>query len=244
MFRLGALADLCVPGRKETHSTMKKAILAAALAALALGAAQAVTIDWADLAGNNKWTDKTGRDSGTLSLTAENKAWTAACLIDITTFADSNGAYPVLFGVLTDSSTEATRFYYSGSSNTLGSIIKHTASDNAGFSQAPGWQAKQMAAGSYEFVFSFDGKETLSMYVDGTLYGTVSGFPAWDSITVVLGQQRTNGGQVLGGTWNADMYVLDGMTYAEAKATAIPEPTALALLALGVAGVALRRKVA
>ena len=223
---------------------MKKTILTAVFAALALGAAQAVTIDWADLAGNSKWTNKSGRGSGTLSLTAENKAWTAACLIDIATLAEANGAHPVLFGVLTDTTKEATRFYYSGSSNTLGSIIKHTDKDNEGFSQAAGWQGKQMSAGSYEFVFSFDGKETLSMYVDGTLYGTVSGFPEWDSITVVWGQQKTGGGQVLGGTWNADMYVLDGMTYEEAKATAIPEPTALALLALGVAGVALRRKVA
>ena len=223
---------------------MKKTILTAVFAALALGAAQAVTIDWANLAGGNKWTDKSSRGHGELTLTAENKAWTAACLIDITTLADSDGNYPVLFGVLTGTSTEATRFYYSGNNNTLGSIIKHTASDNEGFSQAAGWRAKQMSAGSYEFVFSFDGKETLSMYVDGTLYGTVSGFPTWDSITVVWGQQKTTGGQELGGTWNADMYVLDGMTYEEAKATAIPEPTALALLALGVAGVALRRKVA
>lgn len=179
-----------------------------------------------------------------MTLSATDKTWTAACLIDITTLANANGAYPVLFGVLTDTEKEATRFYYSGDNNTLGSIIKHTESDNAGFTQAPEWRTQNMTAGSYEFVFSFDGEGKLSMYVNGTLYGTVSDTSAWNSITLVWGQQKTTGGQVLGGTWNADLYVLDGMTYEEAKAAAIPEPTALALLALGVAGVALRRKMA
>lgn len=110
--------------------------------------------------------------------------------------------------MLTDTAKEATRFYYSGNSNTLGSIIKHTGSDNAGFSQATGWQTKRMTAGSYEFVFSFDGEETLSMYVNGTLYGTVSDTSAWNSITLVWGQQATTGGQELGGTWSADLYVV------------------------------------
>lgn len=224
---------------------MQKAIFTAVFAALALSAAQAVSIGWADLAGNNKWTGRTEKGSTTVTLSATDKTWTAACLIDISTLADAGkNAYPVLFGVLTDTEKEATRFYYSGDNNTLGSIIKHTESDNAGFTQATGWRTKHMTAGSYEFVFSFDGEKTLSMYVNGTLYGTVSDTSAWNSITLVWGQQATTGGQELGGTWSADLYVLDGMTYEEAKAAAIPEPTALALLALGVAGVALRRKMA
>ena len=223
---------------------MQKAIFTAAFAALALSAAQAVSIGWADLAGDNKWTGQTEKGYATVTLSAADKTWTAACLIDITTLAAAGDHYPVLFGVLTDTSKEATRFYYSGDNNTLGSIIKHTESDNAGFKQAPEWRPQNMTADSYEFVFSFDGKGTLSMYVNGTLYGTVSDTSAWNSITLVWGQQATTGGQELGGTWSADLYVLDGMTYEEAKAAAIPEPTALALLALGVAGVALRRKMA
>ena len=223
---------------------MRKVILTAAFAALALGAAQAVSIGWADLAGDNKWMGQTEKGDETVTLSATDKTWTAACLIDISTLEDAGDAFPVLFGVLTDTEKEATRFYYCGSNNTLDSIIKHTGNDNTGFTQAPGWQPLNMTEGSYEFVFSFDGKETLSMYVNGTLYGTVSGTAAWDSITLVWGQQSINGKQELGGTWSADLYVLDGMTYEEAKAAAIPEPTALALLALGVAGVALRRKMA
>ncbi len=46
------------------------------------------------------------------------------------------------------------------------------------------------------------------------------------------------------GTYSLDLDYVAGMTYDEVKASVIPEPTALALLALGTAGLALRRKAA
>lgn len=80
--------------------------------------------------------------------------------------------------------------------------------------------------------------KTLTVYLDGQQIGSVSG----DSI----GHYFRSAFDTL--TWDESvetLVALNGVANAsDITVTSIPEPTALALLALGVAGIALRRKVA
>ena len=82
------------------------------------------------------------------------------------------------------------------------------------------------------------GGKTLTVYLDGQQAGSVSG----DSI----GHYFRSAFDTL--TWDESvetLVALNGVANAsDITVTSIPEPTALALLALGVAGIALRRKVA
>ena len=80
--------------------------------------------------------------------------------------------------------------------------------------------------------------KTLTVYLDGQQIGSVSGDP--------IGHYFRSAFDTL--TWDESvetLVALNGVANAsDITVTSIPEPTALALLALGVAGIALRRKVA
>ncbi len=199
---------------------MKRTLLTAAFAALALSAAQAVSVSW-DNYGDYDSTDRwlTGGSSQTLQLvvqaTSDLAAGTLVNLDSLTIYT----RWPNTVG--DDSVTQISSLSVNGIAAT-GSTV-NTEVTLAG------------QANSHPQTFTFSGV-TLTV---GETYNLVIGASSGYALYKVGASAPTD--SAISAFQVGNNYFVPVMSY---TVTAIPEPTALALLALGVAGVALRRRVA
>ena len=233
---------------------MTRKLLTLAFAALALGATQAANINWDKVAGHVDLGQKTS--AGAMAVgTGENQVnigsgkWTVSAVVTTGTlnrYVNRAQKYPSILGIAFEGESQAVRFNVTCPDANQGDIT-FGAAENA--PQVTGESVQFTSNASYEFVISSNGTGTLNFYLNGNLYGTYTSNAA---ITHLVWGKQGTGAQTTDGNmnlWNnnsgnitMDIDYVAGMTYDEV--IALPEPTALALLALGVAGVALRRRVA
>ncbi len=221
---------------------MKK-VMFALVAIMVAGFAGAITTDWKDWqnvtnapSGQNTTQGVTINGIGTsdfaikvvvsgMTLKANPSGWVYLAAVS----PASGDAYAVRMAGGTEDKANGTHYktnywyFGKGQADTPGDYTKYTIPEN-GTAQT--------------FLFEYDAEsKLLSIFVDDQLLGSASDVTFNSNVALAIGTQPGNGQNPIGNrleAWNVD----------SVQYSTLPEPTVLALLALGVAGVALKRKVA
>ncbi len=235
---------------------MKKQLFAAAVAACLMGAAQAATVSWNAIGG--------GSSAGALDLSgtshtcAVGETKTYALIVSGVSNLSTDSA-KTLFAISSgkgNNHNEDPKVFIKqqgdgdGTSTFKYQVNGGDITDFADLTEGgkPGMTNSGSAALALTIARGADGAATITFYLDGTQIGTASFGADTDPLTYIVYGENFDGGSAYNGTWELyetdDAVLAADITVDGIRANVIPEPTALALLALGVAGMALRRRVA
>ena len=214
-----------------------KRLLFASLVAVAATTLQAVNYNWTAVNTNNAATGQVTLENG-LSRT---QGFAVSLTINVTQVPasmDNSNWWPTLLSL---SNSEHSIANITANMTQDGGIRLDTKAGDTGSTATTVASNTALTTGEHTIVLAYDGKK-MTLTLDGTELVSTDYTLDYDPNLVAWGQQAGYPNQTQLNKDGHFEYTIESLQVGRVET--IPEPTALALLALGVAGVALRRRVA